>query len=58
MENLAHVCDKLVSLLTTADKFEDSERWALLAVQLRQDEMLQDVRPPSSPLASPTLLMC
>lgn len=41
-ENLAHVCDKLVSLLTSADRFEASERWALLAVQLRQDDMLQE----------------
>lgn len=44
IENLAHVCDKLVSLLTAADKFVESERWALLAVQTRQEEMLQDVQ--------------
>jgi tetratricopeptide (TPR) repeat protein len=42
IENLAHVCDKLVSLLTGVDKFVESEKWAMLAVQTRQDEMLQD----------------
>jgi tetratricopeptide (TPR) repeat protein len=49
IENLAHVCDKLVSLLTSGDKFVESEKWALLAVQTRQEEMLQD---PGVPLVA------